>query len=318
MAGLGLESLIPKKSPVSPAPFVPNGGASVPPENSEKIDSPRPSPFRPRTSGYRPLHSHPAESIFHIEVEKITPNPYQPRRDFNEENLNDFSQSIREFGIIQPIIVSKIVKETETGTEVQYQLVAGERRLMAAKLIGLERVPVIVRKIQAEKDKLEMALIENIQRSDLNALEAAKAYARLQDEFNLTQREIAIRVGKSREAVANTLRLLNLPLKIQEAVAQNKINESQARAILAVSNFGEQEKMFQNFMFQKMAARGFKNKTVREDDPEKNYWEKQLEEKLGAPVKLIKQGSRGRMVVQFFSDEEWRTILKNLLGEGLE
>lgn len=319
MAGLGLESLIPKKNSISPAPLVPNGGVSAPPENSEKIDSLHPSHFRPRNSGYRPLHSHSAaESIFHIEVEKIKPNPYQPRRDFNEESLKELSQSIREFGIIQPIIVSKIVKETETGAEVQYQLVAGERRLMAAKLIGLERVPVIVRKIQAEKDKLELALIENIQRSDLNALEAAKAYARLQDEFNLTQREIAVRVGKSREAVANTLRLLNLPLKIQEAVAQNKINESQARAILAVSNLGEQERMFQNFMFQKIAARGFKNKTVQEDDPEKNYWEKQLEEKLGAPVKLIKQGGRGRMVVQFFSDEEWRTILKNLLGEGLE
>ncbi len=151
------------------------------------------------------------ESIFHIEVEKIVPNPYQPRKVFNAEEIQELADSIKEFGVLQPISVSKVVKETSSGTRVEYQLVAGERRLKAAKLAGLPRVPAIIRKGDTPKMKLELALIENIQRSNLNPLESARGYARLQDEFNLTQKDIAARVGKSRETVANTMRLLNLP-----------------------------------------------------------------------------------------------------------
>ncbi len=312
MVGLGLESLIPKKNNAEKSflkdAVVPTESVGTPLahiSSSSDLPSQATFPHMHKGKGYF------QEAIFHIEVERIKPNPYQPRREFNEENLKELSQSIREFGIIQPLIVSKIIKETETGTQVEYQLIAGERRLMAAKIAGLPRVPAIVRKITAERDKLELALIENVQRSNLNPIESAKAYSRLQDEFNLTQREIATRIGKSREVVANTLRLLNLPLNVQEAIAQNKITESQARALLSISDFKSQDEEFQKMAGEK---RGSGNRNDY-SDPQKIYWEKQLEEKLGAPVKVLKQGSRGKMVIQFFSEEEWQAILNKLLGE---
>ncbi len=301
MAGLGLESLIPKKN---------NAEKSFSKDAvvlTESVGTPTISPHTPNPNKGGKYFQ---EAVFHIEVERIKPNPYQPRREFNEENLKELSQSIREFGIIQPLIVSKIIKETETGTQVEYQLIAGERRLMAAKMAGLPRVPVIVRKITAERDKLELALIENVQRSNLNPIESAKAYSRLQDEFNLTQREIATRIGKSREVVANTLRLLNLPLNVQEAISQNKITESQARVLLSIQDFKKQSEEFEKIA-------GARRGGSRNDspDPQKIYWEKQLEEKLGAPVKVLRQGQSGRMVIQFFSEEEWQAILNKLLGE---
>ncbi len=324
--GKGLESLIPKKkldNPVnSPAQLQPPVISDIPvlksrspieppqkftnfPQRDSNVDQYQKKHFQPR---------HNQESIFHIEVEKIKPNPYQPRRDFDEENLRELAQSIREFGIIQPIIISKIIKETETGTAVEYQLIAGERRLKAAKMVGLERIPAIVRKIDLGRTSLEIALIENVQRSDLNSLETAKAYARLQDEFGLTQREIASKVGKSREVIANTLRLLNLPSHIQEALFKNIINESQARALLAVVNQAEQEKVFQNLLTQKVSVRTLKENIQAPVDPQRTYWEKQLEDKLGTPVKIIKNGARGKMVIQFFSEKEWQSILEKLLN----
>ena len=119
--------------------------------------------------------------VFLIETEHITPNPHQPRRDFDEESLRELASSIREFGILQPLVVSKIEKEIETGTVVEYQLIAGERRWRAAKILGLERVPAIIKSVNLERERLEMAVIENVQRADLNPIEAARAYARLQD-----------------------------------------------------------------------------------------------------------------------------------------
>ncbi len=264
----------------------------------------------------KPLtHQPPRESIFHIEVEKIKPNPYQPRRNFNEEDLKELANSIREFGIIQPLVVTKLEKETAGGTEVEYQLVSGERRLMAARLIGLERVPAIVKNLDYHRAKLEMALVENLQRTDLNPIEAARAYARLQDEFNLTQREIASRIGKSRETVANTIRLLSLPSHIQEALACGKINESQARMILAVSEPLKQNELFQKFLGSSPLAKSrvFSSKPV---DPEAQYWARRLEEWLGAPVEVKRKGGKGKMVVKFHSEAEWQNILDKLLGES--
>jgi ParB family chromosome partitioning protein len=257
-----------------------------------------------------------SESVFQIEVEKIKPNPFQPRDEFNEEGIEELAQSIREFGIIQPLVVSKIFKETETGTDVEYQLVVGERRLRAAKQVGLERVPVIVRKVDTNRAKLELALIENLQRFNLNPIESARAYSRLQDEFGLTQKEIAIRVGKSREVVANTMRLLNLPSFIQEALIQNKLNESQARALLGIQNMEEQRRIFENILSQKLSVRAAKKETekIETADPETIYWKKRLEEGLGAPVKIIKNGGKGRIAIEFYSDEEWHGVLEKLLG----
>lgn len=239
--------------------------------------------------------------IFHIEVEKIHPNPLQPRRDFNEESLRELAASIREFGVLQPLVVTRIEKENEDGTAmVEYELIAGERRLLAAKMAGLRTVPVIIRDIDLERQKLELAIIENIQRADLNAIEAARAFARLQDEFRLTQREIAARLGKSREAIANTLRLLNLPSEIQQAVAGGKLNESQARMLLAVQDIASQMALFEEILRDNLSVREIRNRirvtltppneeTVAViPDPETAFLKERLEEALGTKVDLRK------------------------------
>ncbi len=231
MLGRGLESLIPPQDNNAPQGVV--AGAQHEVSVPTKPVPPREEfiPTKPIGNIKKPIEG---EHIFHLEVEKIKPNPHQPRREFDEELLKDLAASIREFGLLQPIVVSKIEKETDTGTQVEYQLIAGERRLRAAKILGLERVPAIIRSIMKDTEKLEMAIVENLQRENLNAIETARAYAKLQDEFGLTQREVAARLGKSRETIANTLRLLSLPSEIKEAVAKNKINESQARLLLTI------------------------------------------------------------------------------------
>lgn len=337
MLGKGLESLIPKKNVQN----LPPANASQAPAKLQAEDSawPHREPATPQNLNHAASVSgnlyqskisphlgiqkpkRDTESVFQIETEKIKPNPYQPRHEFNEEHLRELAQSIREFGILQPLVVSKIIKETDYGSDVEYQLIAGERRLMAAKLIGLPRVPAIVKRVPEHRLKLEMALIENIQRRDLNGLEEAKAYARLQDEFGLTQREIAQRVGKSREVVANTLRLLNLPSYVQEALSGGKINESQARMLLGLENAEEQKNIFNNLVEQKLTVRALRDqiqKTPKPEvrpDPQSEFWQKQVEEKLGAPVKLLKHGGKGRMVIQFYSEDELKGILGKLLGE---
>ncbi len=332
MLGRGLESLIPNntgnreqngtpqngapREPIQPIPhYTAPQSVPVPPPSPHDEVWPHHEPVRPiHTEPVRPSPHEVRESVFLIEVEKIKPNPYQPRHEFDEEALQELAQSIREFGIIQPISVSKVMKEAETGADVEYQLIAGERRLRAAKIAGLERVPAIVKQMDTGRIKLEVALIENIQRSNLNPLESAKAYARLQDEFGLTQREIAARVGKSREAVANTLRLLSLPSQIQDAIAQSKLSESQGRALLAMQDPNEQIRMFEELMRKKTSVREMKEKSVEREDPRQKYWENQLEEKIGAPVKIRKQGAGGTIGIHYYSNEELQGILERLVG----
>jgi ParB family transcriptional regulator, chromosome partitioning protein len=266
------------------------------------------------------------EPVFLIEVDKIVPNPDQPRRDFDETALRELANSIREVGLIQPIIVSKIEKETETGTEVHYQLIAGERRLKASKLLGLERIPAIVKKVNLERERLELALIENIQRANLNPIEEARAYARFQDEFGMTQREVATRLGKSREVVANALRLLNLPTEIQDAIAQSELNESQARLLLAVSDPAEQKALFDEVVRNSLSVRQLRDRIQRVKaptestenglprtvDPEIIQIQKDLETLLGTQVKLEKTGDTGKITISFFSSEELRHIIERL------
>ncbi len=258
------------------------------------------------------------EAIFLIELDKIKPNPYQPRRYFNEESIKELAASIQEFGILQPLLVSKIEEEAENGTRASYQLIAGERRFLAAKMLGLERVPAIIKKIDLEADRLEMAIIENIQRADLNPLEAARAFAKLQDIFSLTQREIAQRLGKSREAVANTLRLLGLPSNIQDALAQNKINESQARTLLTINDLNQQQIIFQELINNNLSVRDLREKIKTEEpasqpkDPEGHYLETQLEEALGTKVQISKNQNKGKIIIKFFSPEELDAIIKKI------
>jgi len=264
------------------------------------------------------------EAIFHIEVDKIKPNPHQPRRDFNEESLKELAASIREFGILQPLVVSKIEKEKEFGTEVEYQLIAGERRLMAAKMLGLERVPAIIRTVSQKSEQLAIAIIENLQRANLNPIETARAYAKLQDEFGLTQREIATQIGKSRETVANTLRLLNLPSEIQDALAKNQINESQARLLLTIDDPYQQQNLFKQLLTNNLSVRELRNRLRGHKqpsannqqqiiiDPEIHHLQEKLTELLGAKVKIEPSEKGGKIIITFYSPEEIQGIIDKL------
>jgi ParB family chromosome partitioning protein len=203
------------------------------------------------------------ESIFHIEIEKITPNPDQPRRNFDQDALHELANSIREFGFLQPIVVSQVKKESPNGIDVEYQIIAGERRFMAAKMLGLPRVPAIVRNVSLEREKLELGVIENIQRENLNPIEMARAFQRLQEEFRMTQREIAAKLGKSREVVANSVRLLDLPEDIQKAVEEGKVSESNARILLALDDVGLQRRLLQEIIDDKLTTRDVRERIQR-------------------------------------------------------
>jgi len=169
--------------------------------------------------------------IFWIEIEKIKPNPYQPRKDFDDEALESLGESIKKYGILQPIIVNKVEKRTDRGISYEYQIVAGERRWRAATRIGLKQVPVIIRE-QSNREKLEIALIENVQRKNLNPVDKAEAFERLRAEFGLLEKEIAKLAGTSREAIANSLRILTLPFEVKKALNEGSISEGHARALL--------------------------------------------------------------------------------------
>ena len=270
------------------------------------------------------------ESVFLIEVDKIKPNPFQPRKYFEQESLKELAASIREFGIIQPLVVTKIEHEVEDGTKVEYQLIAGERRLMAAKMLGMERVPAIVRRVSQKAEQMELAIVENLQRANLNPVETARAYARLQDEFGLTQREIASKLGKSRESIANNLRILNLPSEIQDAVVKNQINESQARLLLAIGDMAQQMVIFNELIKNNLSVRelrgrikimasGAKSSEISAKpaaiNPEIFHFQEQLTELLGAPVKIDPPAGGdkgGKIVISFYSQEEIQGIIQKL------
>jgi len=272
------------------------------------------------------------EAVYLIEVEKIKPNPQQPRRHFDEESIKELAESIREYGILQPLVVSRIEKEMPYGQSVEYQLIVGERRWRAAQLLGLERVPAIIRPSFEERQKLEAAIIENIQRFDLNPLETARGFAKLADEFGLTQREIAERIGKSREYVSNTLRLLQLPSEAQRALEEGKMTESHARLILTIQNPEKQRALLGEILSRKLTVRETEILTRRilemplgefvqkhqevsvsdlGDALEKEI-ERKLEEIFGTKVEVKKRGDKGKITINFFSEEELNEILKKI------
>ena len=274
-----------------------------------------------------------SNSIFYLEVNKIKPNPYQPRKDFNDEYLKELADSIREYGILEPLIVTRIEESTEFGTDVSYQLLAGERRLMAAKLVGLSTVPALIKENVEEQEKLEIGLIENIQREDLNPLEKARGFAQLIDKFGLSQREVALRVGKSREAVANTLRLLQLPLEVQKALEERKISEGHARIILQLSTIDKQRILLGRIIANNLTVRQteevFKQLIKEKDysempqfqssasqylelDPLLKEAEEKLEETLKTRVFLRKRGERGIIAINFNSPQELSEIINKI------
>ncbi len=262
------------------------------------------------------------DSIFYIEINKIRPNSSQPRTDFDKQGLEELSDSIKKYGILQPLLVSKVEEASDNGVNVSYELVAGERRLRAAKLAGMPQVPVIIKEnFDKEKIKLEVALVENLQREDLNPLEEAYAYQKLGTEFKLTQKEIASRVGKSREAVANAIRLTGLPTDIREGIRSGKVSRSQARALLAFDDKNVQKDMFRQILGGKLAVRELersakesKNKTSDTYTKRFEALEKNLAENVGSTV-MIRSGSNGgSIIIKFTTLEDLNNIVKTILG----
>ena len=356
MLGRGLESLLPQNQGGNPGDdlvfpkkddheeekffpanphedLLPEGhpNPSAEPKSFEPSHSPPATPVSNAAIGFpvadndmfSPLKQ--SNAVFHIEVEKIRPNPHQPRRHFEEGALKDLANSIREFGILQPLVVNKKNLEVADGVTTEYELIAGERRLMAAKIAGLPSVPVIVRQVEAGQEMLELAIIENLQRENLNPIESARAFARLQDEFRLTQREIAVRLGKSREVVANTMRLLDLPTAVQDAVAKGAISESHGRLLLAIGDQQVQDRIFQEIMRDNLSTRELRmmvedskirrekrQRRVLDIAPELTSWQDELSSKLGAPVSINNTGKGGKITINFYSQEELTNIISQL------
>ncbi len=253
------------------------------------------------------------ERVYEVEVDKIQPNPRQPRQNFDRALLEDLINSIKVHGIIQPLVVF----ESSDG----YQLITGERRLRAAKMLGLKKVPVVVRNA-SEQEKLELALVENVQRQNLNPIERAYGYQGLVDEFNLTQEEVAKKVGQSRAAVANTLRLLSLPDEIQKALQEEKITEGHAKALLGIVTSEERRRLFKEILKNKLSVRLAESQarkvTVRKHirhktiDPNLHEKEELLQESLGTKVEIKKKGGQGTITVHFYSAEELQEIISKI------
>jgi ParB family chromosome partitioning protein len=262
----------------------------------------------------------PAPADTYAPISMVAPNPRQPRESMDDENLSELAASIREHGILQPLIVTH---DTITG---MYTLIAGERRLRAAKIVGLDKVPVIVRTV-SEQERLELALIENVQRADLSPLETAQAYRQLADEFTLSHDDIAARVGKSRVSVTNTMRLLKLPQPVQAALANQSISEGHARALLGLPTEKAQLAALQTVLTHDLNVRqteelvrkytGQKTEKPPEKaiDPEIKAIEDKLQDHLGTKVVLHHGVKGGTLTIHFYSDEELTDLLSQILND---
>ncbi|MBT3922062.1 MAG: ParB/RepB/Spo0J family partition protein [Nitrospina sp.] len=253
-------------------------------------------------------------------VDEITPNRFQPRKYFDDEKLEELVTSIRENGVLQPVVVQKV----ESG----YELVVGERRWRASKKVGLKKIPAVIREV-SDAQTLELAIIENIHRQDLNPIEEAEAYSRLSDEFALTQEMIAKKVGKSRTAVANTLRLLKLSRNIKEDLISGKLSMGHARALLGLENAGQVEKLRKEIIKQDLTVRQTESRVNSLKQPDlkkpvslvskKNIFikdlEKQLESRLGTKVDINPKKKGGKLVVTYYTDDDLDRI-QSLIGQN--
>lgn len=273
-------------------------------------------------------------AVFWVEIDKVAPNPYQPRKDFDEQALQDLADSIRQYGVLQPLTVSRKEHEkADGGFLTTYELIAGERRLRASKIAGLKQIPVIIRIGDDDQTKLELAIIENLQREDLNPIDRAKAFNQLANEFSFKHTEIAKKMGKSREYVSNSLRLLALPEEIQEALSKGRISEGHTRPLLMLTDKkDEQMTLFREMLIRKMTVREAENlaRKVAQDKVRKKQYvkdpnileiETDLAEKLGTRVHIEKRDVGGVITIDFFSVEDLETIVEQIraaqrAGEG--
>jgi ParB family transcriptional regulator, chromosome partitioning protein len=273
------------------------------------------------------------DSIYWIELDKVHPNPYQPRREFNEVKINELADSIRQYGVLQPLVVTRKEFQTEEGgLDTSYELIAGERRLRASQIAGLSQIPVIIKRIEGNEEennrlKLELAIIENLQREDLNAMDRAYAFSRLVEEFNFKHVEVGKKVGKSREYVSNTIRLLLLPEEAQQALAEGKISEGHSRPVLMLNGKPEEQMtLFKEIIAKKLTVREAEaiSRRVAVDkvrkqslkfDPEMVELENQLTETLGTRVQIEKRQVGGKLTIDFFSADDLRGILDVLNKE---
>lgn len=264
-----------------------------------------------------------------MEVDKIKPNPFQPRREFDPEALKALADSIKQYGVLQALVVTRReFEKPEGGLGVEYELIAGERRLRASKIAGLSQVPVLIRigetdtKHAEDLMKLELAIIENVQREDLNPVERAKAFKKLADDFGFKHQQIAQKIGKSRVYVTNTMRILDLPEEMLIALSEGKINEGHTRPLLMLIERPEEQKvLFQDIMLRKMtvreaevAARRIALERVRKInasiDPEIMALEEKFTESLGTRVRIEKKENGGKLMIEFFSNDDLEDILK--------
>ena len=286
--GRGLDSLIPKKINKNYSDF------SVKPDNS--------------------LVEEKKNNIIEIDPNIISANPYQPRREFDPILLNDLINSIKEYGIIQPLIVTP----KKDGT---YELIAGERRLRSAIELNFDKVPVIVREV-SEQRKLELALIENLQRENLNPIESAVAYNQLMNEFNLTQDDLAKRLGKPRSSIANVLRFLSLPEEIKKALMKKQISEAHAKYLVGLPNEVKQLSIFRKIIFNNLSVRETDNlirqsggtKRAKINKKEKDGdWINSLRKYLNTKVDIKRSIKGGKIEISFYTDEDLNTLIKKII-----
>ncbi len=270
------------------------------------------------------------DSIYWVEVEKIVPNPFQPRREFDEQKLRELADSVRMYGILQPLTVTRKEVERDDGTfYTEYELIAGERRLRASKLAGLLQVPVIIREGEdSEQEKLELAIIENLQREDLNSVDRALAFRQLADVFGLSHMQVAKKVGRSREYVSNSIRLLALPDYMLSALRQAEISEGHGRTLLMLNDRPEeQDVVYREILLKKLSVREVerivrkiatdkvRKKSPMDFDTELIEMEKQFMETLGTRVQIQKTDYGGRLTIDYFAVEDLEEMLKKMKSE---
>ncbi|MCA9356570.1 ParB/RepB/Spo0J family partition protein [Candidatus Nomurabacteria bacterium] len=271
------------------------------------------------------------DSIYWVEVEKVVPNPFQPRREFDQHKLQELADSIRMYGVLQPLTVTRNEIHRDDGTFYsEYELIAGERRLRASKLAGVAQVPVIIRDgEQNEQEKLELAIIENLQREDLNAVDRALAFQQLADVFKLSHVQVAQKMGRSREYVSNSIRLLALPEHILTSLKRGELSEGHARTLLMLTDRPEeQEVIFREILLKKLSVREVerivrkiatdkvRKKSGDDIDAHLIEFEKQFTETLGTRVQIQKTDFGGKLTIDYFSNEDLEVILKRMRDEG--